>query len=131
MWNPLRARQPESANVPARAPTSFVPVATRHELAALLAEPGPVALFLHDPWCPISRRAKGELNALGTDLPTIDVSRQHDLSNEVERRTGVRHESPQLFVLTGGRTTWHASHGRITAAALDEALRAPVEGGQG
>lgn len=105
-------------------PTEFVAVDSLGALDALFAADGPVALFLDDPWCPVGRRAKRELSALGTALPTIDVSRHRDLTAEVERRTGVRHESPQLIVLQEGRPAWHASHGRISADRLRGVLAA-------
>lgn len=51
----------------------------------------------------------------------IDVVDQRPLSQGVARRTGVRHESPQALLFTGGRCVWHASHGAITVASLSAA----------
>lgn len=42
------------------------------------------------------------------------------LSLAVAERTGVRHESPQVICLVGGKAKWHLSHHAITAAALEE-----------
>jgi bacillithiol system protein YtxJ len=78
----------------------------------------PVVLFLNDPFCPISARAHGRVTEAGGAIHMIDVSRQHELNREVEARTGVRHESPQAFVLRRGRPIWHASHGRISTESL-------------
>ncbi len=80
------------------------------------------ALFLHDPWCPVSRRAYREMEQLGREVLAIDVSRHRQLSMEVERITRVRHESPQVIVLRDAIATWVASHGRVTASAIREAL---------
>src|SRR3954470_7107820 len=59
----------------------------------------PVLLFLHDPYCPISRRAWGEMQHLAeqplANAYLVNVSRQHALSDAIAARTGVRHESPQ------------------------------------
>ncbi len=55
---------------------------------------------------------------LGGDVPLVDVRRAHDVSDEIARRTGVRHESPQVIVLRDGRAVWSASHGAITAGAV-------------
>ena len=82
----------------------------------------PAAIFLHDPWCPISARAFRQMEQLGGEIPTVDVSRQRRLSSEVERRTGVRHESPQVIVFRNGIAVWNASHGRVTAGAVRAAL---------
>lgn len=89
----------------------------------------PTALFLHDPWCPISARAYRQMEQLGGELPAIDVSRQRHLSAVVERRTGVRHQSPQVIVLRDAVATWEASHGRVSAAAVRIALGEPVPAG--
>ena len=77
-----------------------------------------VVLYLHDPYCPISARAHGRVTDAGGEIHLIDVSRQHALNRAVERRTGVRHESPQAFVLRDGAPVWHASHGRISTESL-------------
>ena len=83
------------------------------------------ALFLHDPWCPIGARAFREMEQMGTEVATIDVSKQRQLSAEVERRTGVRHASPQVIVLRDAIATWNASHGGVTARNVRAALLAP------
>lgn len=62
------------------------------------------------------------MEKIGGELATIDVSRRHDLSGLVERRTGVRHQSPQLIVLRDGIAIWDASHWQVTAKSLHAAL---------
>ncbi|WP_322797405.1 thioredoxin family protein [Tepidiforma sp.] len=100
--------------------TTFRPVGDAAGFDALVAASGAqsVVLFLHDPWCPISARAYREMERLGGEVALVDVSRAKRLNREIEARTGVRHESPQVLVLRHGRVTWHASHGRVTAAAV-------------
>lgn|GEM_PF-257545 len=85
-------------------------------------------LFLHDPWCPISGAAAREVSELDGVVHLIDVSKRHDLSRAVESRTGVRHESPQFFVISGGRQIWNASHYDIQADDIRELLS--VGGGE-
>lgn len=94
------------------------------ELAAIIRSSShrPTTIFLHDPWCPISARAFGEMEKLGGEVPSVDVSRQRRLSSEIERRTGIRHESPQIIVLRDAVAVWDASHGRVTAGAVRAAL---------
>lgn len=106
----------------------FAPLADDDTLGDLLARSRDAAtlVFLHDPYCPISRRAWHELQrlpeeALGAAF-LVDVSRQHDLSDAVEARTGVRHESPQVLILRNGRAVWDASHVAITAEEVARAL---------
>lgn len=55
------------------------------------------------------------------------VREDRPLSLAVAERTGVRHESPQVICLVGGRAAAHASHRDITG----ERLRRMVPGTQG
>lgn len=104
--------------------SAFLALENAADVEAVLRAEGPQVLFLRDPWCPVSRDADDEMYALGVAVPTIDVSVQHDLKTLVERATGVRHESPQVIVIRGGRAIWHASHYGITRDAVAEALAA-------
>ncbi len=53
---------------------------------------------------------------------TVDVTTQHDLNRYIAERTAVRHQSPQLFILHGGRSAYDASHGRIRAGVISALL---------
>ncbi len=105
--------------------TRVVPVADTAALAPLFvaSRAVPTILFLHDPGCPISRAAYRQMMRLDRDIPLVDVRRAHGLSRDVEERTGVRHESPQVIVLRQGRAVWSASHYAITTRAVTDALR--------
>ena len=105
--------------------TRFVPVAEVTALENLFARSSdaPVVLFLHDGGCPISARAYREMTRLGGEVPLIDVRRGKTLSQAIEDRTGVRHESPQVIVLRDGRAAWSASHYAITADDVEDAVR--------
>ena len=83
-----------------------------------------IILFNHDPYCPISARAYEQMTAAPGPVRMIDVSRKRDVTSEISRRTGVRHESPQVIVLREGRAVWSASHHAITAEAVERATSA-------
>jgi monothiol bacilliredoxin len=83
-----------------------------------------VVLFKHDPYCGVSAAVQEELEELEAEIVLLDVSRQHDLKRQVAEHTGVRHESPQVIVLRGGKVAWAASHFKITADAVRQALEA-------
>ncbi|HKS92508.1 MAG TPA: monothiol bacilliredoxin BrxC family protein [Tepidiformaceae bacterium] len=104
--------------------SAFLQLETTSDVEAVLRADGPQVLFLRDPWCPVSRDADNEMYDLGIAVPTIDVSVQHDLKQLVERETTIRHESPQVIVVRGGRPVWHASHYGITREAVARALAA-------
>jgi len=80
-------------------------------------------LFLYDPWCPISAAATRQMTQLERKVMTINVSHRHDLSRQIEKRTGIRHESPQAIVIDQGVAVWDASHSAITSQTLASVMR--------
>lgn len=108
----------------------FEPVTELATLESLFArsEEEPVLLFKHDPGCSVSEYAYREMLHAAPGGPMIDVARAKDVAREVAKRTGVRHESPQVILLRAGQAAWSASHFRITAEAVEEALKAHGQG---
>jgi bacillithiol system protein YtxJ len=91
----------------------------------------PVLIFKHSLICPLSTTAwrayRDFLAGRGADgvlYTLIEIQNAREISHEVARRTGVRHESPQALLLRGGRAVWSASHWDITAEALEAAVGA-------
>lgn len=91
----------------------------------------PLLLFKHSYSCGISAEALDELvdhlNGAPTDsvrYAMVTVQTHRDLSNAVARKLGVRHETPQALMIRDGRVVWSASHFRVTAKAVDAAVRA-------
>jgi bacillithiol system protein YtxJ len=86
----------------------------------------PVLIFKHSETCPVSARAHSEyleaLDAHGPDSALVVVQRARPVSDAIADRTGVRHESPQALLISGGEVLWHASHHSITAEALGRQL---------
>ena len=114
------------------AETQFTAITEAAELDTLAEQSAraPVLLFKHDPWCSISLSAYRELERVGGDISLIDVADSHDLSMEAARRTGVRHESPQLIVLRNGEAAWSAAHFAISADAVTQARAAATSDGE-
>jgi len=87
-----------------------------------------VVVYKHSPICDLSARAHDEMNAFldaapaAVDVRIVDVLSSRPASQRFEAQTGVRHESPQVLVLRDGDVVWNASHRRITAQAVAEAL---------
>ena len=86
----------------------------------------PVVLFKHSTTCPISARAYREVARLDPSVAArvalVVVQTARPVSEEVARRTGIRHESPQAFVLRAGKVVWSASHFDITADEVGRAV---------
>ncbi len=110
---------------------------TSEALASCLvrSEAEPVFLFKHSTRCPVSSRARSEVEryidgAGESGLPVYlnYVVESRPVSNEIERTLGVRHESPQLFLLRAGKVVWHTSHGGIRAEAMVQAAETVQKG---
>jgi bacillithiol system protein YtxJ len=90
----------------------------------------PVLLFKHSLTCGMSAHANDEVRAFlagAENTPVcglIVVQHARPVSNAVVERFGIRHESPQALVLRDGRVVWHASHWRVTARSLEDAIAA-------
>lgn len=102
----------------------------------------PVFVYKHSTVCPVSARAADHYHdfadgfadgdadedgdaSISTPTPLftqVMVIENRDLSNEIESRLGIRHESPQLLLLRGGKVTWHASHFSISGKSIKSAL---------
>ncbi len=88
----------------------------------------PVLLFKHSRYCGVSCEALDELqshieSARGNaSYKMITVQTHRPVSDAVAQRLGLRHETPQAILLRDGQIVWNASHFRITATHLDNAL---------
>ena len=101
-------------------------IRTQAELDAALTSER-FLLFKHSTRCPISAAAFAQYRAWASAHPAqptgwIDVIEERALSQEVERRTGVKHESPQAIAVRAGKVAWDASHGEITKGRLEEVV---------
>ena len=83
----------------------------------------PVAVFKHSTACPVSSSAYREMQRFPGEIALIEVQNARDLSHEVGARTGIAHESPQVIILRNGKAVWHASHWKVTAHAVKQAMR--------
>src|SRR3954470_9439278 len=104
------------------------------ELHRLIAESQtrPVLLFKHSRTCGTSMEALDELvehlNERGatTSAPRyamVTVQTHRDVSNAATKQLGVRHETPQALLIRDGRVVWSASHFRVTASAVEQAVK--------
>lgn len=86
----------------------------------------PIVIFKHSLTCPISSAAYDQMSRYDGEVGLVEVQVARELSNEIEARLGVPHESPQVIVLKKGQVAWNASHFKITADAVAEAVRKAV-----
>ncbi len=86
----------------------------------------PILLFKHSRWCGISHRVREKVLqvAAARSVPVYEVVVQaaRPISDAIARRLGIRHETPQTFVIYQGQVVFHASHYAITPDAIHETL---------
>src|SRR4051794_27806587 len=88
----------------------------------------PVLLFKHSRYCGVSCEALDALQShidgapAGVTYRVITVQTHRPVSDAVAQRLGLRHETPQAILLRDGKVVWNASHFRITATQLDQAV---------
>lgn len=99
-------------------------IGSADELEALLcrSDERPVLIFKHSATCPISFHVRREIERLDAEVNLVVVQRSRALSNEIESRLGVRHESPQAVIVSGGRAIYHASHYDVSGEEIAEIL---------
>ena len=61
--------------------------------------------------------------ATGAQYAMVTVQTHRAVSNAVAQKLGVRHETPQALLIRDGKVVWSASHFRVTAAAVEDAIR--------
>jgi bacillithiol system protein YtxJ len=87
-------------------------------------------LFKHSLVCPLSTEGRREFERFVAEtevealFAVIEVQNARDVSNEVARRVGVRHETPQAILMSGEDVLWNGSHWDVSAATLARAVRA-------
>src|SRR6266508_3092828 len=86
------------------------------------ANGGPAILFKHSNSCGVSARAHGEMSRLNQSVGLVVVQEPRDVSDEIERRYNTPHETPQTLIVRGNKVLWDASHYRVRAHAVEEAL---------
>jgi bacillithiol system protein YtxJ len=93
-------------------------------LAELLSRSAqqPVVIFKHSTTCPISAVAYDEMEQFDGDVALVEVQSARELSRQIERQTGIPHESPQVLVLANGKVVWNASHWKVKAEAVAKAV---------
>jgi bacillithiol system protein YtxJ len=96
------------------------------DLNQFAQQSGKLLLFKHSTTCPISAKAHEEFQAFMRDSDTpaaiVHVIEDRPVSNHIAEAFGIKHESPQIFMLEGGEVKWNTSHWKITQASIKEAL---------
>jgi bacillithiol system protein YtxJ len=109
-------------------PDAFRPLEDRSDWQAVLdqSDEGPVVVFKHSSICPTSARAQDEMKALSDagDLPVyrLVVQESREISDAIAEEFGIQHESPQVIVVKEGAPVFDASHRRVKADVVRDAV---------
>ena len=82
----------------------------------------PVVIFKHSNACGVSGRAYTEMSKVDRPVGLVTVQTERDVSDEIETRFNLAHETPQALVLRNSEIVWSGSHGQITSNALAAAV---------
>ncbi|MCD8917750.1 bacillithiol system redox-active protein YtxJ [Staphylococcus gallinarum] len=84
-----------------------------------------VFVLKHSETCPISADAFDQFNKFlyerDMDGYYLVVQQERELSNYIEEKTNVKHESPQAFYFVRGQAVWNADHENINVSSLANA----------
>jgi bacillithiol system protein YtxJ len=85
--------------------------------------------FKHSTRCPISARAKMEMDSYlkskpeDIEIEIIEVNSNRARSDEIAQQFDVEHESPQVIVIDDdNNVVWTGSHRRVTEKKLSRAI---------
>jgi bacillithiol system protein YtxJ len=89
----------------------------------------PALIFKHSLTCGTSAMAMEEMQDLMSDPPAdvdvwlVRIQATRAVSDAIETRLKVRHESPQVLLVRDGQVVWSATHFRVMAEAVRTAIR--------
>ncbi len=83
----------------------------------------PVVLFKHSNTCGISADLYEQVSSVDGVINLVTVQISRGISNEIESRLGIRHASPQAFVVKDGKAVYSASHYAISPAEIQKHLK--------
>ena len=88
----------------------------------------PVLVFKHSKRCGLSHEVRDQLEEHWTvsddaiSCYQLDILTYRPVSNAIEERWGIPHQSPQAIVLYDGEVVYNNSHRAITAESIMNAL---------
>ena len=102
----------------------FVEIDDVESLDRFIFEAGetPAIVFKHSNTCGVSARVYREISQVTRPVGIVIVQHARDVSDEIARRFGIQHETPQAIIVCGARVLWSASHYAVKAHAVEEAL---------
>ena len=109
----------------------FKEISCKKDLEGILEESRlrKIIIFKHSTTCPISARAWQEVQDFITEgseeilVTMIKVIESRSVSNQVTEDLEVKHQSPQVLLLSDRQVLWHASHHDVTKINIEKASK--------
>ncbi len=97
------------------------------EFNEILKHPNTFLFLKHSLTCPISASAYDEYKHFIENQNEykgyyLAVQDSRELSSHIAETFGIKHESPQAFIISDGKPTWNASHWDIKESTLKNEL---------
>jgi len=104
---------------------NFVSIDDSAALDRFLAEGNgsPVVILKHSNTCGVSSRAYREMTSFAGSVGLVTVQEARAVSDELARRTGVPHETPQVLILRDNQVLFTSSHLQVNAEAVAKELQ--------
>lgn len=102
----------------------FIEIASLTSLDDFVAQldGAPGVFFKHSDSCEVSALAFSEMSRLPYPIGLVVVQHARSVSDEIEKRWRVSHETPQVLIVRDGTVLWNASHFHVKAADVESAL---------
>lgn len=82
----------------------------------------PQLLYKHSTTCGLCDIMWEEVKNGDFDLNYLDLHKYRPISNEIEKKYDVLHESPQVLIIKDGKCVYHTSHRKINAKEIENQL---------
>ena len=82
----------------------------------------PIVFFKHSITCPISRNVFSEIGVVDSEIWVTVVQDARKVSDALEEKTGIKHESPQTIIIHKGTPIYYSSHYDTRAEDISNAL---------
>jgi len=110
---------------------NWIPLVENNQLATIISESKtkPVLVFKHSTRCGISRfvlknfEKQYDISSEKLQLYFLDILTFRTISDEIESKFNVRHQSPQVIILFNEEVIYHASHQQIDVSAIKDVLK--------
>jgi bacillithiol system protein YtxJ len=106
----------------------FLALEREEQLEEISEAKKPQVILKHNTTCPISKGVLRSLNEEASTLPAdtpfyiLDILTYRNISDTIEKKFSVPHESPQLLLIKDGKCTYNQSLYNITPEETVQAI---------